>query len=1313
MAKILIDKNRQLITPTLLLKRRNLETIGIIPNVSNVNLVVNFSSADEISFEVYKYINGELNPLWDEIESLKVVYLQEQDENFEISVNVVDNEGTTKNVTGTSLCEAELSNVFLYEVEINTQKDSDNEDYTKPSVFCNVNDKKHSIVHRILEKVPHYKIGHVDTSLASRVRNFSINGSSIYSFLTGEFSEQFGCICKFDSTTRTINFYDLENRCLNPNCTSTSRRIGTALFCPYCGSKDIAYGYGKDTSIFVTNENIAQEISMESETGSLKNCFRVSGGDDNMTAAFININPNGSQYIYYFNDSQLNDMPETLREKLHSYQDMYHEYFNTHKYSFDRDDSYDNWSKINWYNQVYNGYYDYLKNYKDLETIGYIGTDSIYGYGNLTKALYNASYLRNVVQTTYHDDRYISSTKKNQTTSTEVINYLSTILTYSTYNTIGISNSSRVILSTLNNTIIEYIKIFVDTGKFKISIDKEDSVYPQFQNNKWLGKIICENRTNSDDKVTSNVISLNLSDDAETFFKLKLQLQLSEYEVKVQSISDLEYAIPYLSLDDLQGRRLTYEGMLSTLSTPVQSIAEDIRKKYYQKFQSAINKIDQYIKKRNDELTKIDELYEVLYNYKIQTNDKLDFEKYVGKELLNDFYAYRREQEYKNSNFVSDGSDNDEIINNALQLFDDARRNLIQAATLQHTISVNMNDLLTIPEFEPIWGDFEVGNWIRVRVNDEIIRLRLIKYNINFEDVSSLSVDFSDVINSLSSTSDIQSILSKASSIGGKFDYVENQTNAMYRNKYYLDNWLANGLDASLIKIVNNINNQNTVFDANGILCREYLPTEDTYDDKQMKIINQGIYLTDDGWQTLKTAIGKFIYQDKDGNQNESYGVNAETLVGRLIIGENLEINNNSNNMSINEDGLQISNSISQIILNPNAKLGNIFQVLKNGVPQLSIDQNGNIKFDGSIINSATIGSGTTIEGATISSATIDPNSVYANTSDGKIVFAKYVESEVLNSEELDTNVANIVTANIDNAIIKSAAIKDLVVKYITADNLVAKMASMTAADVKSLTGDTAFIKQIASSVSITSDRITGLSAAIEDIVAKDVTADKIFGDTISTNKFKIKSDSGRFSIFENTLNIKDKNDKTRIQLGEDADGNFTFLLLDETGTGTILSSEGITEKAIGTGLIKSEKIANKSDGYNGITADKLDVDSITQQINKDGNLEIYADKIYYDKDKHSLVTVLQKMESSLLYEVNITSSNGISIQDETTLTANVVYNGTTTIVDEEKDKVVFTYQWYKNGEVINEATNKTYTASLGNDSAAQYSCMISYGFKN
>lgn len=288
---------------------------------------MNLNSANELSFTVYKEVDGIIEPLWNKIKDFRLVYVKELNEYYQIKIST--NNGTddiTKTISAISLCEAELSQIYIRDTEINTENDIARDDYVVTK-FYSLTDKKASLLDRILSFAPHYKIGHVDDSLIELQRSFSIDNTSIYDFLTGDCSEQFNCLFQFNSVTRTINVYDLYTRCLNPEC---GYRGDFDEVCPKCGSKKISY-FGEDTSIFINSKNLSDSITFETDDDSVKNCFKIEGGDDDINAAIRNVNPNGTDVIYYITDDQKEEMSDELVQKINSYDTLYNEKIDTYR----------------------------------------------------------------------------------------------------------------------------------------------------------------------------------------------------------------------------------------------------------------------------------------------------------------------------------------------------------------------------------------------------------------------------------------------------------------------------------------------------------------------------------------------------------------------------------------------------------------------------------------------------------------------------------------------------------------------------------------------------------------------------------------------------------------------------------------------------------------------------------------------------------------------------------------------------------------------------------------------------------------------
>ena len=321
---IRLDKNTsKLSNPELLLMTKDFQKIGKLGEYTNWNVSVLGNSVDEISFDVAKYVDGKKNPLWDKITDLKVVEVMKYGR-FEISVTYTDNTKTVKSVHGYSL-ETELAQLYLNDFHVNdddamtmemteyNKDDFDKDGNFIPTVFYNPDDKNHSLLHRVIaDKAPHWDIGYVtpyislddDYTIEQSTqfqRTFTADGTSIYDFLTQDVAEQANVVFIFDTIHRLINCYSLSNG-LDENG----------------DLKHIAIG--SDTNVYISKENLAQEIVLESNKDEIKNCFRIKGGDDTINAYVRAINVTGSNYIYKFDKFQQEDMPKELIVRLNEYQ---------------------------------------------------------------------------------------------------------------------------------------------------------------------------------------------------------------------------------------------------------------------------------------------------------------------------------------------------------------------------------------------------------------------------------------------------------------------------------------------------------------------------------------------------------------------------------------------------------------------------------------------------------------------------------------------------------------------------------------------------------------------------------------------------------------------------------------------------------------------------------------------------------------------------------------------------------------------------------------------------------------------------------
>lgn len=991
--KIKFDSTHNVVTPTLVLATRSGKKLGAIP-AYNITVSDAFNSQFDLEFKVDKYLFERDNkndtsvnhteihtykvesPIWDDIVDFKLVWCKEWDVWFEISVQVDDADKTTKNVTGVSLGEAELSQTYLHNVEINTETDIDRDDY-EPTVLYNPFNTNASLLHRIMDKVPHYSIDHVDSTIASIQRTFTFDGTSIYDAFQ-DISEEIDCLFVINSGTnadgkiaRSISVYDLENYCVHCGTRGNFENV-----CSNCGSKNIERGYGEDTTIFITTDNLASNIHLDVDEDSVKNCFRLEAGDDLMTSAIIGCNPNGSQYIWYITDEMKKDMSSELVEKLELYDADYKSYYESNRF-------YPDSTILDKYNDLIDKYTPYSIEYQKIES-------PVVGFPDLIEAYYDTIdfYL-------YLHDELMPSPEIDDTDAVKE----AAKLTSEQLSPTAVTNIDTCSEATASSSILNYAKLLISAG-YQVKV--KNSSYNK-STRVWSGNFVITSYSDEDDTAESEVINVVVTGDYSTYVEQKLEKSMKESQDKL-GVNDVK---KLFALDDEtfagELKRYCYVSLNNYLTAckgcldvmVELGLCDEYHELYtiYDKYYAKSQLIEAELSLRQEECETIGGVYDaegylsedgmetIIAKERDRIQKELNFENYVGEDLWKEFIAYRREDTYSNSNYISDGLNNAELLDNASEFIKVANNEIYKSANLQHSLTASLSNLLIMKEFEPIVDYFSVGNWIRVKIDDEIYRLRLISYSINFDSLGDIDVEFSDIKKYKDYVTDAESIFKQASSMASSYDAVARQSTAGKRSSVTLDSWANDGMSLTSMKIVGDAKNQNITWDDSGFLCREYSDETETYSEKQLKIINSGMYVTDDNWKTAKASVGKFqFWNPETQKQEEGYGVIADTLVGNLILGEKIGVYTKTGSISLNEGGLSIIADCRRDPITGMEKTNKVKFTIekmvtddkKDNIVVCEIDSTGNLHLNGDInAKSGKIGSWTCQSDGALSSGSV------------------------------------------------------------------------------------------------------------------------------------------------------------------------------------------------------------------------------------------------------------------------------------------------------------------------------------------------------
>lgn len=828
--RLQFDANNKVEMPDLIIGKKNYDKIGILNNVDSLTYDCNLMSEDTISFTVYKELNNIKCNHWEQIRDKRLVYLTTFNEWFELSVHIEETSNSVKTVTGKSLCEAELSQVNIVNTEINTEDDIARDDY-EVTKFYNPAKPSASLLHRLLKKAPNYTIKYVDKTLWDIQRSFSIDGTSIYDELVGEISEEFGCLFIFDSTNRSISVYDLET-----NCNHCGYRGDFTDVCPECGSTDLNQGYGYDTSILIDRENLAENITLEGKSDEVKNYFRIVGGDDVITSAVAACNPTGTNYIHNFSKEDKEDMSSELSKRLAEYETRL--------------------------------------------------SDSTPLYQNIMEQLYDV-----IDKQLYLESGMMPDITRVETNAQKELSKLTAV----NLSPVAVTDVSVASVFTINNAVLGMAKCLINSTVYKVTI-----IESSLSSQTWKGKFRVENNNNGDDEdeqdiaENSGFITIQINDDYAYYVKQKVQKIIDRDDVYLVDLFDNKTSLDSFKLElkkyclsRLNSFGSAYQSVIDVMTQANCANSNtygDIYKDLYLPYFNKLNAIQAEIKVRESELKEADDKYLNLVKSQTDIQKKLNLESFLGEILWKELCSFRREDTYENSNYISDGLDNDDIFKKAEELIKVAKKEIVTASTLQYTLSANIYNLLAMPEFRPLSSKFELGNWIRVSVNEKIYRLRLIHYKIDFSSIQNLEVEFSDVTQTANGLNDLKSLSEKVTSIATNFNYVAHQAEQGEKSFSTVEQIKNDGLNAALYNI-STATNQDFKIDEHGFLGRKFDDIKDDYEPKQIKIINNLLVYTDDYWKTSKMAVGDITYYDPIRKTNiEAYGVLADAVVAGKVI---------------------------------------------------------------------------------------------------------------------------------------------------------------------------------------------------------------------------------------------------------------------------------------------------------------------------------------------------------------------------------------------------------------------------------------------
>lgn len=285
-----------------------------------------------------------------------------------------------------------------------------------------------------------------------------------------------------------------------------------------------------------------------------------------------------------------------------------------------------------------------------------------------------------------------------------------------------------------------------------------------------------------------------------------------------------------------------------------------------------------------------------------------------------------------------------------LELYEYANDTLKDLATPTYEFSLDSGNFIFAKEFTPFRKNLELGKNLYLKLKNRVITPYIIELEVNFEDRSELSLIFSNRFKRHDGCNTLKDMIETSYSTSRSFDSSKYIYNKAAAQAPAVSDFMNGSLDAAKNTIVG-ASNQSVIINGAGI-------NVGGNSKHQLRIVDNMIAMTDDNWSTAKLAIGLFASQ----GIGEYWGVNAEVIGGKLIVGNNLVIENTTDTgvmqFKVDSTGAWLNNSTmvfqkddgGRMLADPKygliAGTSLLFDTDGTTVSPSFIDENGDIIFD-------------------------------------------------------------------------------------------------------------------------------------------------------------------------------------------------------------------------------------------------------------------------------------------------------------------------------------------------------------------------------
>lgn len=479
------------------------------------------------------------------------------------------------------------------------------------------------------------------------------------------------------------------------------------------------------------------------------------------------------------------------------------------------------------------------------------------------------------------------------------------------------------------NLNLEYYQLLTDRYQAEYDIDMYTAQLTMYQRCKE--NIVAESDTNIAEDYNAIIIANGGEPIVVTNYDGAIQATLANIDACIASTDDEELKALYLECRNAVVEQYNInsvsdynEEIVSSGGVPIEIVDE---------VEETLKQIENLIAETNSKLLNTQSLCDnygaqmIPIQEQIQSiKNAVSFETYFTQEEYDELYNFIFEGNYQDEYItITDAMTYADRFEQMKTLYDRAMMQIEKISKPTQEFSIDLENFLFVKDFQEWSSQLETGCLINIELDyQDVAPLFLSAISVNYYD-KTLSFTFGNRFNKFDPKSLFKDALGDIKKSANSINYIKDILYPISSGKFNEMEEVINNSRTLTKNAALSSTNQEVIIDEFGYMGRRLLD-DGTYDNRQIKIIGNNILFTDDGWQTCKLAIGEIILEDG----STVYGVNAQTLIGNLIMGNSLKIYDNKGNELLSVIDGQINSQISDIVY------GDEEQNTEDGTPSLT-----------------------------------------------------------------------------------------------------------------------------------------------------------------------------------------------------------------------------------------------------------------------------------------------------------------------------------------------------------------------------------------